>query len=220
MAILAGAKASQRGFMLTDDVLIQAFVDGFMQGQTLLSSNQNLRTEPLRGSMQLLTNRGEVLATAHMRETPMTMTVRQLPGPWEILHVAMTRYGFFPLSKARQEGCYTYRFCEPPQGYDLYCTTAKELWRACWGRGFGMRPGIPMDLLIWSQGAPGQKETWHSLRGMDMDRGQLIIKLFGASPTVGGQDLVVWAKQSDEGYRGGSDHERSKRQDPSPRFRN
>jgi hypothetical protein len=220
VATLTEARGSQRGSMLTDEALIQAFVDGFMLGQTPLMSNPNLRIEPLRDSLQLLTVRGGVLATAQMHETPMSIIVRQMPGPWEILHEALTHQSFFPLAKARQEGCYVYRFCEPPEGYDLYCTTAKDLWRACWGRGFGVRPGIPLDLLVWGPGAPGQPDSWQALRGMDLEHGQLIIKVLGRSFTVAGQDLVVWAKK-DEGYRGGLVNERSKPdQGQSTRFRN
>jgi hypothetical protein len=178
-----------------DEVLIQRFVEGFLQNQTILLSNQQLRTEPLFDSMQLLSSREGVLATAKVKATPIHVIVRQTSSYWELLHQTLSAQSFYPLMRAAQDGCYVYRFVEPPENYTLYCTTAKDLWRACWGRGFGVRSGIPLDLLIWRQGPAGSKETWYSLRGMDCEQGQLIIKMLGWTNTVDSAELLVWAKQ-------------------------
>ena len=178
----------------SDEVLIQGFVDDFLQGNSAFLSNQNLRTEALFNTMQLLSAREGVVATAKGRETPIKMVVRSSSSYWEFLHHCLTTQSFYPLLKASQENCYIYRFCEPPQGYQLYCTTARELWRACWGRGFGVRSGIPLDLLVWRQGPAENKETWYSLRGMDCENGQLMIKMLGWTETISSTDLVIWSK--------------------------
>jgi hypothetical protein len=178
----------------SDEVLIQGFVDDFLQGNSAFLSNQNLRTEATFNTMQLLSSKEGVIATAKGKETPIKMVVRSNSSYWELLHHCLTTQRFYPLLKAPQENCYIYRFCEPPEGYQLYCTTAKELWRACWGRGFGIRSGIPLDLLIWRQGPAERKEAWYSLRGMDCENGQLMIKMLGWTETISSTDLVVWSK--------------------------
>jgi hypothetical protein len=185
-----------------DEVLIQGFVDDFLQGHTAFLSNQNLRTEVLFNSTQLLSSKEGVVATAKGKDTPIKMVVRSSSSYWELLHSCLCAQNFYPLMKAPQEGCYIYRFCEAPEGYQLYCTTAKELWRACWGRGFGMRSGIPLDLLVWRQGPAETKETWYSLRGMDCENGQLMIKMLGWTETISSTDLVMWAKTDQEPFRG------------------
>jgi hypothetical protein len=182
----------------SDEVLIQQFVDDFLQGHAAFLSNQNLRTEVLFNSMQLLSSKEGVIATAKGKDTPIKILVRSSSSYWELLHQLLTAQNFYPLLKAPQEGCYIYRFCEAPESYRLYCTTAKELWRACWGRGFGIRSGIPLDLLIWRQGPAETKETWYSLRGMDCENGQLMIKMLGWTETISSTDLVMWAKMDQE----------------------
>jgi hypothetical protein len=195
MANYTEVRPSRSLSMLSDNALIGAFIDGFFQGQTVLLSNQTLRTEPTLNSMQLLSLKEGCIATAHLHASPISMMVRYGSSYGSLIHERLIAQSFYPLVGAGQEGSYIYRFCEAPEGYDLFCTTAKDLWRACWGRGLGHRPGIPMDLLIWRQGPPGSKDAWYSLRGMDCDQGQLTVKMLGWSNAVNSSDLVLWARQ-------------------------
>jgi hypothetical protein len=187
--------ANQSSGFMSDEILVQTFIEEFFHGNIALLSNPHLRTEPLFDSMQLLSASDGVIATAKLKSTPMEMIVRHGSALGELMHQSLLMQMFYPMLKAPAEGCYIYRFCEPPEGYSLQCATAKDLWRACWGRGFGVRSGIPMDLLVWRKGPPGSKETWYSLKGMDCDNGQLTIKLLGWMDAVMGTDLIVWARQ-------------------------
>lgn len=65
-----------------------------------------------------------------------------------------------------------------------------------------MRSGIPLDLLVWRQGPAETKETWYSLRGMDCENGQLMIKMLGWTEMIASTDLVMWAKTDQEPFRG------------------
>jgi hypothetical protein len=199
--------ANQSSGVMSDEILIQTFIEEFFHGNIALLSNPHLRTEPLFDSMQLLSPLEGVIATAKIKSTPMEMIVRHGTALGELVHQSLLKQMFYPMLKAPAEGCYIYRFCEPPEGYFLQCATAKDLWRACWGRGFSMRSGIPMDLLVWRKGPPGSKETWYSLKGMDCDNGQLTIKLLGWTDAVLGTDLVVWARQTSVSQPG-STHQR------------
>jgi hypothetical protein len=195
----AEIRTNQSSNVMSDEVLIQTFIEEFFHGNLALLSNPHLRTEPLFDSMQLLSSTDGVIATAKLRATPMEMIVRHGTASGDLMHQLLLEQMFYPMLRATAEGCYIYRFCEPPEGYTLQCATAKDLWRACWGRGFGVRSGIPMDLLIWRKVPPGSKETWYSLKGMDCDNGQLTIKLLGWADAVMGTDLVVWARQTSTG---------------------
>ena len=189
-------RASRALSTLSDDALVQAFIDSFFQGHPVLLSNQTLRTEPIMNSIQLLSLKEGCIATANLNASPISITVRYGSSYGSLIHERLIAQSFYPSVSTGQEASYIYRFCEAPDGYDLYCTTAKELWRACWGRGFGHRPGIPMDLLIWRQGPPGSKDAWYSLQGMDCDLGQLTVKMLGWSNAVNGSDLILWARQT------------------------
>jgi len=180
---------------LSDSELIQTFVEGFVQGRPVLLSNSNLRTEPLFDSMQLIDNKEGLISTANMKQAPISAKIRPVSTYWGELHEAMVDQSFYPLAKNEQSDCYVYRYCAPSDNHEVHCTTAKELWRVCWGRGRSVRSGVPLDLLVWGQGPTSHREKWHSLRGMDCEAGQLEIKILGGMLRVDSQDLVVWARQ-------------------------
>lgn len=183
---------------LTDSQLIQTFVEGFVQGQPVLLSNANLRTEPLFDSMQLIDHREGVVSTAQMQQVPIAAKVCTESVYWPILHDALSQQNFYPLAKAETKSFYNYQYCLLSPDYEMHCTTAKELWRICWGRGQSIRSGIPLDLMIWGQGPAIEKESWHPLRGMDCDQGLLMMKILGGFIPVESQDLVVWARKIPE----------------------
>ena len=180
---------------LSDPEVIQAFVDGFAQGEPVLLSNQNLRTEPLFDSVQLMAKEEGLVATANLSQSPMTALGRSTSHYWESLRRAMAIQGFFPVAKSEWGQDYTFRYCEAPEDYELHCTTAREFWRACWSRGISAHAGIALDVLIWSQPRPNRREGWQSIRGIDCDTGQLVIKLLGGALDVQGSDLVVWVRR-------------------------
>uniref|UniRef100_B8HXI9 Uncharacterized protein n=1 Tax=Cyanothece sp. (strain PCC 7425 / ATCC 29141) TaxID=395961 RepID=B8HXI9_CYAP4 len=182
---------------MDDKTLVYSFVKGFMQSQSLLLCNSNLRTEPVCGSVQLLSKKEGVLATAQMHETPLTVLVKQKTSYWSLVHTALVEACYFPLPKNIKDVCFKYQHREIPAGYEVHCTSAKELWRVCWGSGHAKRYGIPMDLLIFSQGSLQRKSTWHPIKGMDSRDGRLFIKLLGGEESFGIDDLVVWLKKSD-----------------------
>lgn len=181
---------------LSDSELIQTFVEGFVQGRAVLLSNTNLRTEPLFDSMQLIDNKEGLISTANMKQAPISAKIRPVSVYWNVLHDAMTEQSFYPLTKGDRNDCYIYRYCAPTDNHEIHCTTAKELWRVCWGRGYSVRSGIPLDLLVWGKGPTSHRETWHALRGMESDNGQLAMKILGGTIRVDSQDLVVWARQT------------------------
>lgn len=182
---------------MDDQTLVYSFVKGFIQRQSLLLCNSNLRTEPVCGSVQLLSKKEGVLATAQMHETPLTVLVKQKTSYCSLIHTALVEASYFPLPRGMKDVCLKYQHREIPAGYEVHCTPAKELWRVCWGSGHAKRYGIPMDLLIFSQGSMQRRSTWHPIKGMDSRDGRLFIKLLGGEESFGIEDLVVWLKKTD-----------------------
>lgn len=181
---------------LTDEQLIATFLDGIVRGDRPLQANKNLRVEPVFDSLQLLSNREGMVATVNLKQIPTVIEVRKGTQYFQQVHDTLFDLQYLPFQKTLGGEAYQYRYCEPPEGYQLYCTIAKELWRASWGRGFGMRVGIPLDLIIWRPADRKRIEPWQSLMGMDCDRGRLVVKMLGHSIAVEGTDLIVWAKST------------------------
>ncbi len=194
MVVSQNTSSQQDSSCYTNEELIQHFVEGFIQGNPLLLSNPTLRTEPLFKSMQLIAGH-DVIATAHLQEAPIRVVALYTKPYGQLLQQALLAENFYPLARTGQSQQYVYQYCTPPDGYDIYCTTAKELWRVCWGRGFSLRSGIPLDLLVWGGSSSRSHENWRSLRGIDCDQGKLQIKLLGGSFAVDSTELVVWSKQ-------------------------
>ncbi|MEM9136189.1 MAG: hypothetical protein AAGB01_02400 [Cyanobacteria bacterium P01_F01_bin.42] len=181
---------------LTDEQLINAFLDGIIHGNRPLQANKNLRVEPVLNSLQLFSNREGMLATVNLKQAPTRIELRIGTQYFQLLHDTLFDLQYLPCQKSRTGGeSYQYRFCQMIEGYKLYCTIAKDLWRASWGRGFGARVGIPLDLIVWRPEDGQSREPWQSLLGMDCDHGQLYIKMLGRSVQVESSDLVVWGKK-------------------------
>jgi hypothetical protein len=180
--------------VLTDEQLINIFIDGVIRGERPLQANKNLRIEPLFDSLQLLSNREGILARVNLKKIPNRIEVRQNTSFYSLIHKILFNQKYLPFKKMEGGSTYQYRYCNLPEGYTLFCTTVKELWLASWGRGFSLRSGIPLDLIIWQTAEGYRQSPWQSLIGMSCDRGQLVVKMLGNFSVFEGTDLIVWAK--------------------------
>jgi hypothetical protein len=91
------------GQPVEDSVLIAAFVANFVQSQPLLLANANLRIEPTFDTLQLLSKKEGLLATAALAAQPLTAT-------WPTSHRVPARHvPFWP----RYATCNVYTFVYP-----------------------------------------------------------------------------------------------------------
>lgn len=180
---------------LDDTGLIRTFVNGFVQGQSLLLCNANLRTEPVCGSLQLLSKKEGIISTAKISEVNPNAVVKSSSTYWPLVHKALLDQSFFPLLDPKIHTRYEYQHRDIPSGYQVNCTTAKELWRFCWGQGHSSRYGIPTDFLIYGRGPLGNKENWYPIKGMDCLNGQLFVKMLGWETPFAPEDMVVWLRK-------------------------
>lgn len=199
---------------MSDETLIQEFIGGILRGDGVLLSNSNLRIEPVLYSLQLLSQKDGLIASVNIKNIPTIIEAREETEYWPLVHQNLLDEKYLPFSSQPRPKTYRYKFCDVPKGYTVCCSTAKELWRVCWGRGFGLRHGIPLDLIIWLPGSGDRKDTWQALRGMNCEQGKLEMKLLGQKQIVDSHELVVWAKNKPElhsripSYGGGLRHRR------------
>ncbi len=181
---------------MSDEALLQEFIGSVLRGDGALYANSNLQVEPVLHSLQLFSKQDGLIASVNIKKVPIGIDVREETEYWDFLHRSLVEQNYLPISHKVYPKTFRYQYCPAPDGYQACCSTAKDLWRICWGRGFGLRHGIPLDMLFLAPSATErQKHVWQPLRGMDCDLGKLEIKLLGMKHIVDGQDLVVWAKR-------------------------
>jgi len=182
---------------LEDPTLIAAFVANFVQSQPLLLANANLRIEPTFDTLQLLSRKEGLLATAALIAQPLTARVRSGSGYWDCLHQTLIEQSLFPIPSLHKGQFHTYQHRQVPAGYQMHCTSAKALWRVWWAGGVHSRFGISMELLILNRGPLGRQETWHPVRGMESHLGSIFVRMLGGEIALDPSELVVWLKKED-----------------------
>ncbi len=201
---------------IDDLALIEAFVHGLIQNESVLLSNPNLRVEPVFQTLQLLGREG-LLATAILAEKNQPTTVRADSSYWELIHQALLRQSFFPIHTLEKDSFYTYEYRTVPEGYQAYYTSAQELWRVCWGRGSKSRPGVLTELLILSRGPTGRQETWQPVRNIESKQGALYIKMLGGEVAFFPEAKVVWLQRPNDSQGEDSKPEATRRVRPDLR---
>jgi len=176
---------------MDDLTLIEAFIAGFIQGEVVLLSNPNLRSEPIFNTVQLLAKKEGIIAIATSQEPRSALVKRDSFYQAEI-HQIMSAKSFLPIGTTEKDGFDNYQHCPVPNGYQLHYTNALQLWGVWWGRKSRRRLGIPMDLLILNQG------SWSPFRDLICSDGILYLKTLGRELILHGADMVVWLKKLEE----------------------
>jgi hypothetical protein len=181
---------------MDDATLIQRFIDSCCEGESSdLLMSANLRSEILPKHLQLLTKRGEVVATAKIGELRLSFIVNHHCCYAPLVHEALFARNFFPVQNQRVAHSYQYFKAEVPHGYKPRWTTVKELWRTCWTKGGLTRSGIPIDILLYALGPDNRQYTWCPIRGMDCVSGMLAVKLLNREETLDPNAMITWMEQ-------------------------
>lgn len=182
---------------MDDLALVQGFIAECRQGKCALLTNPNLHTEPSARSVQLVTKRGEVVATAKLGESRLQFVVNHNCCFAPLVHDELLEQGFFPLAEQRTPRFFQYFAAEVPPGYHRHWTTVRELWRVCWVKGGLTRSGIPMDLLIYTHSPDRRQQSWYPIRGMDCENGLLVVKLLGQEQRFNPTDMIAWLAKTE-----------------------
>ncbi len=183
---------------MNDLTLVQTFVQSFIQGEAILLSNPNLRVEQSFDTIQLLAKKAGLVATAKLTDKPRSVLVRQKSFYWELIHQTLLEKSYFP--SLQKGGFYSYQHYTIPEGYQVNCTNAMDLFRRFWwsrsSRNYHF--GISMDLLILTQA------NWYPIRDLhleprnEMHHEMLYVKTLRGEVALHGSDIVVWLKKAKE----------------------
>lgn len=175
---------------MDDIAMIEAFVQGAINQEVVLLASPGLRIETSFNTIQLLAKAAGLIASAQQSTRPQTILVNHGSAYWELLNQTLAANGFVLTGESPKEDFYSYQHRPVPQGYQMQCTNAMELWRVWWGtRRASARQTIPLDLLIL------RRETWYPVRDIITSHGTLYIKTLGKETALHGSDLIVWLKK-------------------------
>ncbi|HEY9847028.1 MAG TPA: hypothetical protein V6D03_12650, partial [Candidatus Caenarcaniphilales bacterium] len=178
---------------MDDSAVIQAFVGHVMQGEAILLSNPNLRTESIFRTSQLLSKKEGLIATAKLTQKPRSILAKKSSAYWQLIHQAMLAKSLFPVEDLQSGGFCTYQHRTIPEGYQINCTEAMKLWRAWWGSSSrNQRLGIPLEFLLLIKGSAQRQGTWYPIRAIICSNGTLYIKTLGGEVAAHGLEMVVW----------------------------
>jgi len=170
-----------------DDVTL---IEQFVSARAILTTNQNLKIEPVLGTNRLLTKTGELLATIDLTTKPTIVDVRQGCDYWILLHQALSDRGFMIIGLSSQPGLMRYEAHLIPVGYKMHCAEAKSLWEI-WSdrvKSFNCRD-IRLDILLFDRGA------WYPIQEVGCQRGVVSIQTLITTLNLQDGDYVTWLKQ-------------------------
>lgn len=165
----------------------------FVQGESSLIANQNLRVEPAFDSVQLLAKRGGVIAMTKQSNNELTVLVRRSSNYWSPLHQLLLDHFFMPIGSADLSGFEQYQACRIPAGYKLNFTEARALWREWWQTARNSNPrSILMDLLIFDA------DQWCPIQDMTYSQELLFITTPENEVCLNKNDSIVWLSRRSE----------------------
>lgn len=182
---------------MDDRTLIETFLQDFVAGKPALLANPRLKTDVAFDTVQLISSNEGRIFLGKPLDRPLAAQVKQSVY-WEIIHPILVSHSILPLESVPENGFYRYQFRTIPDGYEVHCTDAKELWRRCWARGTRSRYGIPIDLLILHRGPLNRDATWYPVRDISIHHGGLYIKTIGGEIELNSTDLIVWLTKDRE----------------------
>jgi hypothetical protein len=173
--------------------LIYSFTESVLSGKPVLLANSDLRIEPIGSSLQLLSRTEGMIATAKLKADPSEILVKETSEHWETLHRMFLEKGLLPTMPGPVPDFLRYEFANVPGGYDIRYTDGLLLLQGWWQRQQQEQAVGPLGTLIW------YGRTWHPVRDIQCDRGQLIVHTWGSQFTLQPADRTVWLlKQQQE----------------------
>jgi hypothetical protein len=178
--------------------LIYTFTESILSGKPVLLANADLRIEPIGSSLQLLSRTEGMIATAKLKSDPSEILVKETSEHWQALHSMFLERSLLPTQPGPVPDFLRYEFANVPGGYDIHYTDGLLLLQGWWQRQQQEQPTGPLGTLIW------YGRTWHPVRDIQCDRGQLIVNTWGSQFTLQPADRTVWLlkqqQESDNGW--------------------
>ena len=173
---------------LDDATLVKKFVEG----DTGLLANQNLRVEAVFGGSQLLSKRDGVLASLKLDDDPPTALVRANSPYQDLVHQALEQANFLQLNHDPKQGFWNYERRLIPDGYCLHSSEARLLWKEWWLR--SRQPqfqGLDMGLLVMI------RDQWYPIRDMASSNGMIYVKTLVKEIVTDVSGHLAWLSRED-----------------------
>lgn len=165
----------------------------FIAGRANFAANGKLRVQSALDTQQLLARSGQILAIARPKAEPPEIGVRPQSSYTALLDRTLRAHSFLPLGTGQSKGFARYRYHLAPEGYQLRCASARDLWREWWMRYRQKRPqGVQIDLLFFTQ------QKWYSIRDIVFSNSTLFVTTYRGETAHQATDLVVWAEKMPE----------------------
>lgn len=177
---------------MNDLLLIESFVENSVHGTSTLLATSNLFTETNVGTLQLVSRKEGLLSLTKLKDAPRKIMVKHTCSYWALIHQAMLNQSFCPIGHAARDSFYDYQFQTKPEGYQLQCSTAVELWKQWWlneRRSGAFRRNDPLgnqNLLVLNGG------VWYPIQEMATSQGLVYIKTLKGEIGLQGSDMLVW----------------------------
>lgn len=178
--------------MLDDITLIRKY----LRQESILLSNPQLRVQAAsETAVQLMSRRGELLATADFTALPPTIRIRPKTDYETLLHEMLVAHHFLPQGQCEDQDLACYSYHPVPDGYSLHVTPALDFWKKWWSRYRSLTPvergGSQTDLMLFTH------RKWYPVRDVISDRGTLFIKTWVGETAHTATDQVVWLAKAE-----------------------
>jgi hypothetical protein len=165
----------------------------FASGDATLEANNNLRVQPTNNLRQLFTYRGALLATAYDKALPPQIVVRRDTDYAAVLHQILLDYHYVPVGQALDSQGLTYSYHPIPDGYHIYYTPARDLWKKWWRLPYQhTHKHLQLNLFTLTH------DKWYPIRDITLNRGTLYVETLRGETVHGGDESIVWLEKDQD----------------------
>jgi hypothetical protein len=173
-----------------DDI---ALIQQFIQGKVKLSFNHSLRVEPVADTVQLLTKKGLLLATANLASQFKVIFVRQESAYWQQINHVLLENQLMPTGKIIN-GLMHYEYHPVPIGYQINYAEALNIWKL-WrshAHNHKLENCARINLLIFAE------DSWQPIQEMAFSQESVFIKTYASEIMLHSSDRLVWISPTED----------------------
>lgn len=165
-----------------DDITV---IQKFVQGETVLLSNPNLRLEPSFNTAQLLAKKGGLIATAKLAGQIRSILLRHSSIYGELVNRILVEHRYIPVGITPQ-GLTQYEHRPIPLGYEANYTEVRFLWKM-W-RSHYSKKRIPNQLPLKVLTQKG----WEPVQTIEFGQESFFIRVPSDELMLCVSDRIVW----------------------------
>lgn len=182
---------------LSNEALIQKFVQASLKKEEVLLANSALRAQSILSSQsaptnQLISRQEGLIASSHLEHDCPEIAIRQTSSYWELMQQVLVGCSCVTNTQQDPESPFQhYQYIKTPPGYSMSCTQAKLLWRLWWRKYRRLRhtSGLTMELLV------RVRQTWYPIRALEISNGMIFITTLVDEVSLSNEDHILWLEK-------------------------